>query len=159
MKWGKCVSIVGAKRFNICSIGYHKAVAIIFVFHFKNFCMKKMMLMLVCLVGLTQASFAQTKEEIIAQRANSIEQAVTGAKTAGLEEKQIKKVKEVLENLFKKQDEIKGDTTLTPDARAKKLKEANADKDWRLKYAIGDKWEAYVEARKKMAAEAAAKKL
>lgn len=117
------------------------------------------MLMLVCLVGLTQASFAQTKEEIIAQRANSIEQAVTGAKTAGLEEKQIKKVKEVLENLFKKQDEIKGDTTLTPDARAKKLKEANADKDWRLKYAIGDKWEAYVEARKKMAAEAAAKKL
>jgi hypothetical protein len=120
--------------------------------------MKKMALMLVCLVGLTQVSFAQTKDEIAAQRANSIEQAVTGAKTAGLEEKQIKKVKEVLENLFKKQDEIRSDSSLTTETRTKKLKDANADKDWRMQYAMGDKWQAYVEARKKLAAEAAAKK-
>jgi hypothetical protein len=149
---------MGVTCFNICNVvnpikntGYLHSSQ-------KNFCMKKMMLILVCLVGFTQVSFSQTKEEIVAQRAKSVEQAVTGAKMAGLEEKQIAKVKETLETLFKKQDEIRSDSTLTPDDRAKKLKDANGAKDWKLKNTIGDKWEAYIEARKKIAAEAAAAK-
>jgi len=120
--------------------------------------MKKIVLMLVCLVGLTKASFAQAKDEVAAQRAASLEQAVAASKTIGLDDKQIQKIKEVLQNLFKKQDEIKSDTSLNVEAKAKKLKDAYADKDWRMKYVIGDKWQEYAEARKKILAEAAAKK-
>ncbi len=124
--------------------------------------MKKVILAFVCIAGFALVSFAQNttpaKADVAAQRASSLDQMVSASKTAGLDEKQINKAKEVLENLYKKQDEIKSDTTLTTEARTKKLKDANADKDWKLQYAMGDKWLAYVEARKKMAAEAAAKK-
>lgn len=120
--------------------------------------MKKIMLLLVCLVGLTQVSFSQSKEAIATQRANGIEQLVVGCKTAGLDEKQTQKAKEIIQNLYKKQDEIKADTSLTTEIKVQKLKEANAEKDWKIKYAMGDKYLAYVEARKKMATEAAAKK-
>lgn len=120
--------------------------------------MKKIALMLVCLVGFTQVSFSQTKEEVAAQRASSIEQSVAASKAVGLDDKQAQKIKEILQNLFKKQDEIKGDSSLNAEGRTKKLKEANADKDWRLKYVIGDKWQEYADARKKMIADATAKK-
>ena len=120
--------------------------------------MKKVILMFACIAGFALASFAQTKEDITTQRANSIEQVVTGCKTASLDEKEIQKVKEIIQNLHKKQDQIKADTSLTAEAKAQKFKEANAEKDWKIKNAMGDKYMAYVDARKKMAADAAAKK-
>lgn len=116
------------------------------------------MLMVICLLGLTQASFAQTKDEIAAQRVSSMEQVVAASKTAGLDEKQIQKVKEIIQNLYKKQDDIKADTTLTAEDRTKKLKDANAEKDWKVRNIMGDKYLAYADARKKMVADAAAKK-
>lgn len=116
-----------------------------------------------CMVGFANANFAQnapqTKEEVATFRAKNLEQIAAAAKIAGLDEKETAKVKAVIENLYKKQDEINNDASLTPEAKKEKLKAANADKDWKLQNIMGDeKWKAYAEARKKLMAEAAAKK-
>lgn len=114
------------------------------------------------MVGFTTANFAQNtpaaKEDIATVRAKNLTQIVAASKNAGLNEKEVAKVKTIIENLYKKQDEINGDASLTPEARKEKLKAANAEKDWKLQNAMGDKWLAYVEARKKLIAEAAANK-
>ncbi len=124
--------------------------------------MKKVIFIFVCLLGFATANFAQTpttvKPEVAAQRAKNIDQLVAACKTAGLDEKQTEKAKTIIENLYKKQDEIQNDATLTPEEKKQKLKDANGEKDWKIKNAMGDKYMAYVEARKKMAAEAAEKK-
>lgn len=124
--------------------------------------MKKIVLMIVCIVGFATANFAQNapaaKEDIATFRAKNLTQIVTAAKNAGLDEKEVAKVKTIIENLYKKQDEINGDASLTPEVKKEKLKAANGDKDWKLQNAMGDKWTAYVEARKKLIAEAAANK-
>lgn len=124
--------------------------------------MKKVVLMIVCMVGFVTANFAQNapvaKEDIATVRAKNLTQIVTAAKNAGLNEKEVTKVKTIIENLYKKQDEINADTSLTHEAKKEKLKAANAEKDWKLQNAMGDKWMTYVEARKKLIAEAAANK-
>jgi Skp family chaperone for outer membrane proteins len=113
--------------------------------------MKKVIVLFVSALVITATSFAQmSKEQVAAQRAKSLLQVSTAAKDAGLDEKQLEKVKATLETLFKKQDEAYADSTLTPDARKEKLKKANEEKDWKLKNTMGDKWDAYVEARKKL---------
>jgi hypothetical protein len=124
--------------------------------------MKKFFLAFVCLFGLATASVAQnptpTKEDIQAQRTVSLEQVATAAKEVGVVEKDIVKLKTVFENLFKKQDQIRADSTLTPEVKKEKLKEANADKDWKVQQILGSKLSAYTEARKRLMAEAASKK-
>ncbi len=124
--------------------------------------MKQFLLVLMYVLSFSVAGFAQTaeptKEEILAQRAVSLEQVSTAAKEVGLDERKTVKLKTVFENLFKKIDEIKADGTLTPEAKKEKLKAANADKDWRVKDILGDKYKAYSEVRKRLMAEAAAKK-
>jgi hypothetical protein len=98
----------------------------------------------------------QTKEEKATVRSKNLEQILTASKMAGLDEKEIGKVKVVIENLYKKQDEINSDESLTPEVRKEKLKAANGEKDWKVKNIMGDKFMAYVEARKKLVADAAA---
>lgn len=124
--------------------------------------MRSVLLAFICVLGFSLSGFAQnpepTKEEIAAQRAASLEQVATAAKEIGLDDQKTVKLKTIFENLFKKIDEIKADGTLTPEARAEKLKAANADKDWRVKDLLGDKFKAYTEVRKRLMAEAAAKK-
>jgi uncharacterized protein HemX len=120
--------------------------------------MKKNILVLAFLLGLTTASFAQSKEEVQAQRATSLEQITTAAKEIGLDEKKTIKLKAIFEELFKTQDEVNADTTLTPEQKKEKLKAANEKKDWKVQNLLGDKVKSYSEVRKRLIAEAAAKK-
>lgn len=124
--------------------------------------MKRVLLTLLFIAGIGTTIFAQNatpqKEDVATQRAKNLEQILTATKNAGLDEKQSAKVKTIIEDLYKKQDEINGDASLTPEQKKEKLKAANGEKDWKLQNAMGDKWTAYVEARKKLIAEAAAKK-
>lgn len=124
--------------------------------------MKKMILVFVCMLGLATAVFAQNSqpknEDIQAQRAAILEQVTGAAKEVGSGEEQIAKLKAIFENLFKKQDQIKADSTLTPDAKKEKQKEANSEKDWKVKNLMGEKYEAYAEVRKKLMNEANQKK-
>lgn len=124
--------------------------------------MKKIILVFVCMLSFATANFAQnatpSKEEVATIRAKNLEQIVAASKTAGLDEKTIAKVKTIIEDLYKKQDAINGDASLTPEAKKEKLKAANGEKDWKLQNAMDDKWTAYVDARKKLIADAAAKK-
>jgi hypothetical protein len=114
------------------------------------------------MLSFATANFAQnatpSKEEVATIRAKNLEQIVAASKTAGLDEKTIAKVKTIIEDLYKKQDAINGDASLTPEAKKEKLKAANGEKDWKLQNAMDDKWTAYVDARKKLIADAAAKK-
>lgn len=112
--------------------------------------MKRVSLLFVCLLGFSTANFAQTKEEVAAQRATSFEQMTAAAKEVGLEEKQIAKLKAIFEELFKTQDEIKADATLTAEQRKEKLTKANEKKDWKVQNLLGDKYKAYGEARKRI---------
>ena len=59
-------------------------------------------------------------------------------------------MKEIMEALFKKQDEIKADAVLTPEEKKEKLKAANGEKDWKVQKLLGDKIKAYGEARKRL---------
>lgn len=124
--------------------------------------MKRVFLTLLLIAGIGTSVFAQNttpqKEDVATQRTKNLEQILTATKNAGLDEKQSAKVKTIIEDLYKKQDEINGDASLTPEQKKEKLKAANGEKDWKLQNAMGNKWTAYVEARKKLIAEAAAKK-
>jgi hypothetical protein len=124
--------------------------------------MKRVFLIFACILGMAGSNFAQTPipsdEEIRMQRAASLEQMASAAKEVGSTDKEIAQLKTVFENLFKKNDEIKADATLTPEAKKEKLKAANAEKDWKVKNILGDKLKAYSEARKRLMAEAEAKK-
>jgi Tfp pilus assembly protein PilF len=120
--------------------------------------MKKIFFLLVCFWGITQVNFAQTSDDIKKQRATSVDQATTAAKEVGLTEEQTAKLKKVFEDLFKEQDEIRADTVSTKEQKKVKLTKANEKKDWRIENLLGDKYKAYVEARKRLIAEAASKK-
>lgn len=124
--------------------------------------MKKMIVTLICVVGFASTILAQnapqTEEQKLAFRAKNLEQISTASKMIGLDEKQTGKVKTTIENLYKKQDEINNDASLTPDAKKLKLKEANGEKDWKMQNIMGDKYKEFAEARKKINAEAAAAK-
>lgn len=120
--------------------------------------MKKIVLAILIIVGAANTSTAQTKEEVAAQRTTSFEQMSIAAKEVGLDEKQSKKLKEVFEELFKRQDEIKADATLTPEQKKENLKAANEKKDWKLRDILGGKVKGFSEVRKRLVAEAAAKK-
>ncbi len=124
--------------------------------------MKKVVLLLVCTLSIMVIAFAQdvkpTNEEIKIQRATSIKQMTTAAKEVGSTEPEIAKLKTIFESFFAKQDEIKADSTLTPEVRTTKLKEANSSKDWKVKNVLGDKFTAYASARKRILAEATPKK-
>jgi hypothetical protein len=112
--------------------------------------MKNKLFVFVILLFSALTNFAQTKEEIQAQRATSLEQMTKAAKEVGVEDKKIEKLKAVFEELFKTQDEIKADTTLTPEQRKEKFKTANEKKDWKVQNILGDKLKAYAEARKRI---------
>ena len=113
-------------------------------------------------MGLITANFAQntpsTKEDIQAQRAVILEQVTAAAKEVGSGDKEIEKLKAIFENLFKKQDQIKADSAFTQEVKKEKLKEANSEKDWKVKNLLGDNYSAYTEVRKRQMAEAAPKK-
>ena len=70
--------------------------------------MKKIILAFVCMIGITTTNFAQnatqTEEQKAAMRAKNTEQIAVASKMAGLDEKEIGKVKVIIENLYKKQD-------------------------------------------------------
>ena len=112
--------------------------------------MKKNVLVLLLMLGFVTVNFAQSKEEVQAQRATSLEQMTKAAKEVGVEDKKIEKLKAVFEELFKTQDEIKADTTLTPEQRKEKFKTANEKKDWKVQNILGDKLKPYAEARKRI---------
>jgi hypothetical protein len=122
--------------------------------------MKRVFLLVFCMLGMVFNSVAQnpapSNEELKIQRAASLEQMTAAAKEAGAAAKEIEKLTIVFENLFKKTDAIKADATLTPEAKKEQLKAANAEKDWKVKNVLGDKYTAYSEARKRMVAAAAA---
>jgi hypothetical protein len=124
--------------------------------------MKKNIIIVFCLLSLSFTAFAQNNptanDQLQAQRAASLQQVTAAAKEVGADEKQLIKLKAILENLYKKQDEIKADTSLAAPAKQEKLKAANADKDWRVQNLLGDKYKAYGEVRKRLITEAAAKK-
>lgn len=124
--------------------------------------MKKVFLLLIGMLGLATADFAQKTEpakgDIQAQRTAILEQVTAAAKEVGSGEEKLAKLKAIFEDLFKKQDQVKADSTLTPDARKEKLKEANTEKDWKVKNLMGEKYEAYAEVRKRLMNEAAPKK-
>ncbi len=124
--------------------------------------MKKAFLVFVAILSMLVVSIAQntkpTKAEIQVQRNTNLENTTIAAKEAGLNEKELEKLKTIFENLYKKQDEIYDDTTLMKDVRKEKLKEANDAKDWKVKSLFGDRYTAYVDARKRIIAEAALKK-
>ncbi len=124
--------------------------------------MKKIILGFACMFTFATASLAQnappSKEQMAAMRSKNLVQVEAAGKMAGLDEKQIGKLKGIIEEIYKKQDEIAKDTTLTPDARKQKLKDANAAKDWKVQNLLGDKLKEYGEARKKLNEEAAANK-
>jgi len=105
------------------------------------------------LIGITSKDFAQNanqpKEDLAGIRAKNLTQVLTASKTAGLDAAQVEKVKAIIEGLYKKQDEINNDASLSADAKKEKLKQANADKDWKIQNAMGEKYQAYVDARKK----------
>ncbi len=112
--------------------------------------MKKIILTFALCLGIATTNFAQSAEEVKAQRATSLEQMGTAAKEVGLDEKQVVKLKAIFEELFKSQDEIKADATLTPEQRKEKLTKANEKKDWKVSNLMGDKYKAYAEARKRI---------
>jgi uncharacterized protein HemX len=116
--------------------------------------MKKILLTFALILGITTTNFAQTPEEVKAQRATSLQQITQAAKEVGLEEKKFEKLKAVFEELFKTQDEVKADASLTPEQRKEKLKAANEKKDWKVSNILGDKLKAYAEARKRIIEEA-----
>jgi hypothetical protein len=124
--------------------------------------MKKLFCILYFWAGITASGFAQNnlpkKEDIQAQRAVILEQVTAAAKEVGSEDKQVGKLKAIFENLFKKQDEIRADSVFTKEVKTQKLKEANSEKDWKVKSLLGDKYTAFAEVRKRQMAEAAAKK-
>jgi hypothetical protein len=116
--------------------------------------MKKIILSIAFFLGITTTNFAQNADEVKAQRAKSLEQMGKAATEVGLEEKKVEKLKAVFTDLFKTQDEVKADATLTPEARKEKLTKANELKDWKVQNLFGDKYQAYVEARKRIIEEA-----
>ncbi len=116
--------------------------------------MKKILFATLLMTGITTAGFSQntapTKEQQEAQIAKNLEQVADASKTAGLSDAEIEKVKTVILNLEKRKAEIKADTSLTAEEKNAKLKEANAEKDRKIKNIMGDRYQAYVEARKKL---------
>lgn len=116
--------------------------------------MKKIVLTLALFLGIATINYAQTAEELKTQRATSIDQMSRAAKEAGADEKQVEKLKAVFEELFKTQDEIKADATLTPEQKKEKMKAANEKKDWKVSKILGDKLKLYSEARKRILEEA-----
>lgn len=88
--------------------------------------MKKIVLIVICLVNFAFTNFAQNsapvKEDIATVRAKNLEQIATACKSVGLDEKQTAKAKLIIENFYKKQDEINNDASLTPEAKNKSLK-------------------------------------
>lgn len=116
--------------------------------------MKKIILSFALFLGVASTNFAQTPEELKAQRAKSLEQMTKAAAEVGVDEKKAEKLKAVFEELFKTQDEIKADATLTPEQKKEKLKAANEKKDWKMSNILGDKYKAYGEARKRIIEEA-----
>lgn len=123
--------------------------------------MKKIILAFACMLGFVTANFAQNttpaKDDVATVRAKNLDQIIAACKQVGLDDQKIAKAKAIIENLYKKQDDINGDSSLSADEKKQKLKDANADKDWRMKNLMGDKYKEYSEARKKMIADAAAK--
>jgi len=123
--------------------------------------MKKIILAFACMLGFVTANFAQNttpaKDDVATVRAKNLDQIVAACKQVGLDDQKIAKAKAIIENLYKKQDDINGDSSLSADEKKQKLKDANADKDWRMKNLMGDKYKEYSEARKKMIADATAK--
>jgi hypothetical protein len=123
--------------------------------------MKKIILAFACMLGFVTANFAQNTtpatDDVATVRAKNLDQIVAACKQVGLDDQKIAKAKAIIENLYKKQDDINGDSSLSADEKKQKLKDANADKDWRMKNLMGDKYKEYSEARKKMIADAAAK--
>lgn len=121
--------------------------------------MKQLLLAVGCMLSFSIASYAQTsepsKEALMAQRAASLAQVSAAAQEVGLEEKKTVQLKAIFEQLFKKIDEIKADGTSTDEDKKEKLKAANAEKDWKVKNLLGDKYKAYSEVRKRLATEAA----
>jgi helix-turn-helix protein len=124
--------------------------------------MKKYFILFICLLGIVSISNGQTveptKEQIAAQRLETLEQIGVAAKEVGLEDKKTVKLKEVFENLYKNIDSIKANATLTDIEKKEKLKAANGEKDWKIKNLLGDKLKAFNDVRKRLIAEALAKK-
>ncbi|MFY8126908.1 MAG: hypothetical protein ACOVMM_00910 [Chitinophagaceae bacterium] len=116
--------------------------------------MKKLVLTFALFLSVASTTFAQSDDQIKAQRATSFEQMTKAAKEVGVEDKKIEKLKAVFEELFKTQDEIKADATLTPEQKKEKLKAANEKKDWKVSNLLGDKLKAYADARKRIVEEA-----
>lgn len=120
----------------------------------KIYNMKKIVLTFALFLSVAVTTFAQSDEQLKAQRATSFEQMTKAAKEVGVDDKKIEKLKAVFEELFKTQDEVKADATLTPEQKKEKLKAANEKKDWKVSNLLGDKLKAYAEARKRIIEEA-----
>jgi hypothetical protein len=120
--------------------------------------MKTIILTILCAICFLLETNAQTQAEITAQRTISIEQIATAAKEVGLDDKKTQKLKTAFADLYKTQDEIKADTTLTAEQRKIKLNAANEKKDWHVKFILGDKVKQFAEIRKRLISEAEAKK-
>jgi len=114
-------------------------------------------LIIVFLLAFTTTCFAQnpaSQDDVQKQRALSVTQMAAAATEVGVVEKDVVKLKATFEDLFKKVELIKADSTLTPEAKKEKLKAANAEKDFKVKYILGDKMKAYTEVRKRLISEA-----
>jgi hypothetical protein len=119
--------------------------------------MKKLFLAFVCILGLATTSFSQN--EIAAQRAKNLNQVERAAQSINLDDATVTKLKKIFQDLYKTQDDINALENLSPEVRKDRLMKANALKDSKIKELLSDKYNAYLEAKKKaqLADEAAAK--
>ena len=115
--------------------------------------MKKILFATLLMTGISLAGFSQNttpaNEQLDPQVAKNLEKVAAASRTAGLSDSEIEKVKTVILNLEKKKAEIKADACLTTEEKEAKMKEANAEKDRKIKNIMGDRYQAYVEERKK----------
>jgi hypothetical protein len=122
--------------------------------------MKNLFVSFLCLFSVTTFTNAQnandSKGDMEAQRAKQLEQVVSASKTAGLSDVEIEKVKTIIAVFRQKQADINNDTTIVVEEKKTKLKEANAEKDWKIQNLMGkDRYKLYADARKKIAVEEA----
>lgn len=91
-----------------------------------------------------------TNEKTESKQAKFEKEMIAALKEAGLTEDEIKKVREIQDDAYKKTGEIKKDNSLTKEEKDEKSKEINKEKNRKIKEVIGkEKFNKLMEIRKR----------
>ncbi|HMZ45378.1 MAG TPA: hypothetical protein PLU36_01110 [Chitinophagaceae bacterium] len=122
--------------------------------------MKKILAIAITLLGFAMHSNAQgkitdvpantTNEKINSKQAKFEKEMLAALTEAGLTEEEIKKVRAIQDDAYKKTGEIRKDNSLSKEQKEEKAKEINKDKNRKIREVIGkEKFSKFMDIRKR----------